>query len=33
MTGRDGVTAYALDGRRLLEILSMYGRGPSGTAG
>jgi D-aminopeptidase len=29
MTGRDGVTAYALDPRRLIEILSMYGRGPA----
>jgi D-aminopeptidase len=29
MSGRDGVTAYALDGRRLIEILSRYGRGPA----
>jgi hypothetical protein len=29
MTGRDGVTAYALNPRRLIEILSMYGRGPA----
>jgi D-aminopeptidase len=29
MTGRDGVTAYALDERRLTEILSRYGRGPT----
>jgi D-aminopeptidase len=28
MTGRDGVTAYALDEHRLTEILSRYGRGP-----
>jgi D-aminopeptidase len=27
MTGRDGVTAYTLDPRRLIEILSRYGRG------
>jgi D-aminopeptidase len=30
MTGQAGVTAYALDERRLVEILSMYGRGPRG---
>jgi D-aminopeptidase len=30
MTGQGGVTAYALDERRLVEILSMYGRGPGG---
>jgi D-aminopeptidase len=29
MTGRDGVTAHALDERRLVEIMSMYGRGPT----
>jgi len=28
MTGRDGVTAYAVDERRVTEILSSYGRGP-----
>lgn len=26
MTGRDGVTAHALDGERLLEVLERYGR-------
>ena len=26
MTGRDGVTAYALDGRALLEVLDRYDR-------
>jgi D-aminopeptidase len=29
MTGREGVTAYALDEHRLTEILSRYGRGPA----
>ena len=26
MTGRDGVTAHALDGARLVEVLDRYGR-------
>jgi D-aminopeptidase len=26
MTGRDGVTAHALDGERLVELLDRYGR-------
>jgi D-aminopeptidase len=30
MTGRDGATAHRLDHDRLLEIMSRYGRGPSG---
>jgi D-aminopeptidase len=29
MVGRDGITAYALDETRLLEIMARYGRGPS----
>jgi D-aminopeptidase len=33
MTGQGGVTAYELDERRLVEILSMYGRGPGGAGG
>jgi D-aminopeptidase len=28
MTGRDGVTAYAIDHERLLDIMARYGRGP-----
>ncbi len=28
MTGRDGITAHALDHDRLVEIMSRYGRGP-----
>ena len=28
MTGRDGITAYALPHDRLLEIMARYGRGP-----
>jgi D-aminopeptidase len=28
MTGRDGVTAYALDHDRLLDVMARYGRGP-----
>ena len=28
MTGRDGITAYALDHGRLLDIMARYGRGP-----
>jgi D-aminopeptidase len=30
MTGRDGITAQALDHTSLVEIMSRYGRGPSG---
>jgi D-aminopeptidase len=29
MTGRDGITAHALDHGRLIEIMTRYGRGPS----
>ena len=29
MTGRDGITAHALDHGRLLEIMTRYGRGPA----
>jgi len=28
MTGRDGITARALDHERLLEVMARYGRGP-----
>jgi D-aminopeptidase len=28
MTGRDGVTAHALDHERLVEVMIRYGRGP-----
>ena len=28
MTGRDGITAYALDADRLLDVMGRYGRGP-----
>ncbi len=28
MTGRDGITAHALDHERLLEVMARYGRGP-----
>lgn len=28
MTGRDGITAHALDADRLLDVLAAYGRGP-----
>ncbi|HKF84902.1 MAG TPA: P1 family peptidase [Candidatus Limnocylindrales bacterium] len=28
LTGRDGITAYALDHDRLLEVMARYGRGP-----
>jgi D-aminopeptidase len=31
MTGRDGVTAYALPHDRLLEVMARYGRGPRTT--
>jgi D-aminopeptidase len=29
MTGRDGITAHALDHDRLLEVMARYGRGPA----
>jgi D-aminopeptidase len=32
MTGRDGITAHALDHERLLEVMRRYGRGPNGSA-
>jgi D-aminopeptidase len=32
MTGRDGITAHALDHDRLLDVMARYGRGPR-TAG
>jgi D-aminopeptidase len=28
MTGRDGITAHALDHDRLLDTMARYGRGP-----
>jgi D-aminopeptidase len=28
MTGRDGITAYAIDPERLLDVMAIYGRGP-----
>jgi D-aminopeptidase len=28
MTGRDGITAYAIDHDRLLDVMARYGRGP-----
>jgi D-aminopeptidase len=30
MTGRDGLTAHALDHGRLVEVMTRYGRGPGG---
>ena len=32
LTGRDGITAHALPHDRLIEIMTRYGRGPTGTA-
>ncbi len=32
MTGRDGVTAFALDPDRLLDVMARYGRGPRAAA-
>ena len=32
MTGRDGITAHALDHDRLLDVMARYGRGPRATA-
>ena len=29
MTGRDGITAHAIDHTMLVEIMTRYGRGPS----
>jgi D-aminopeptidase len=31
MTGRDGITAHALDHDRLLDVMARYGRGPRAT--
>ena len=31
MTGRDGITAHALDHERLLDVMRRYGRGPGAT--
>jgi D-aminopeptidase len=31
MTGRDGVTAHAIDHGRLLDVMASYGRGPRAT--
>jgi len=28
MAGRDGITAHGLDGRRLVEVMRQFGRGP-----
>ena len=33
MTGRDGITAHALDHERLLDVMARYGRGPRAGAG
>jgi D-aminopeptidase len=33
MTGRDGLTAHALDPDRLLDVMARYGRGPRARAG
>ena len=33
MTGRDGITAYALPHERLIETMARYGRGPQSPAG
>jgi D-aminopeptidase len=32
MTGRDGITAYALPHDRLVEVMARYGRGPAASA-
>jgi D-aminopeptidase len=32
MTGRDGITAHALDHHRLLDVMARYGRGPRAAA-
>lgn len=33
LTGRDGITAHALDHDRLLDVMARYGRGPRASAG
>jgi D-aminopeptidase len=33
MTGRDGITAHALDHERLLDVMARYGRGPQASGG
>ena len=33
MTGRDGITAHALDHDRLFDVMARYGRGPRAGAG
>ena len=33
MTGRDGITAHALDHDRLLDVMARYGRGPRASGG
>ncbi len=33
MTGRDGITAHALDHERLLDVMARYGRGPRARRG
>jgi D-aminopeptidase len=33
LTGRDGITAHALDHERLLDVMGRYGRGPRARAG
>jgi D-aminopeptidase len=33
LTGRDGITAHALDPARLLDVMARYGRGPLAQAG
>ncbi len=33
LTGRDGITAHALNHDRLLDVMARYGRGPRATAG
>ncbi len=30
MTGRDGITAHAIDHHRLIEVMTQFGRGPAG---
>jgi D-aminopeptidase len=31
LTGRDGITAHAIDHDRLLDVMARYGRGPRAT--
>jgi D-aminopeptidase len=33
MTGRDGITAHALNHDRLLDVMAQYGRGPRAARG